>query len=144
METSVPDLRNRVRNIMSPMSMKSANPRGFWCCSTPMFSSGCFKSTKAAKEIDKDDNRFISAVNDAEGTEQARADVLVFATACKNSLTLCSANQIFFRNIASPMPRQLSPKTVTPYGSFFRLHSMAPQTANAVPNAPASHPRTTL
>ena len=27
---------------MSPMSMKSASPGGFWCCSTPMFSSGCF------------------------------------------------------------------------------------------------------
>lgn len=68
------------------------------------------KSTKTAKEIDKDDNRFISAVNDAEGTEQTRADVLVFATACKNSLTLCSANKIFFRNIASPDAKAIVPE----------------------------------
>lgn len=68
------------------------------------------KSTKTAKEIDKDDNRFISAVNDAEGTEQAKADVLVFATACKNSLTLCNANQIFFRNIASPDAKAIVPE----------------------------------
>jgi len=29
------------------------------------------------------------------------ADALVFATACENSLTLCSANQKHFRNILS-------------------------------------------
>ena len=103
-------------------------------------------SAKAAKEIDDDDNRFISAVNYMELMQGARdkreqalvkqflnaleftvlpiteavshratifieeyalksgiqlADALVFATACENSLTLCSANQKHFRNIAS-------------------------------------------
>ena len=95
-------------------------------------------SKKAAREIDGDENRFISAVNYMELMQGARnkqeqtmikqflnelgftvlpiteavshramifieehalrsgiqlADALVFATACENSLTLCSANQ---------------------------------------------------
>ncbi len=103
-------------------------------------------SAKAAKEIDEDDKRFISAVNYMELMQGARnkreqtlikqflsaldftvlpiteavshramifieeyalksgiqlADALVFATACENSLTLCSSNQKHFRNIAS-------------------------------------------
>ena len=102
-------------------------------------------SAKAAKEIDDDDSRFISAVNYMELMQGARnkreqtlikqflatldftflpiteaishralilieeyalksgiqlADALVFATACENSLTLCSANQKHFRSIA--------------------------------------------
>ena len=103
-------------------------------------------SANAAKEIDDDENRFISAVNYMELMQGARdkreqnlikqflnnldfvvlpiteavshratifieeyslksgmqlADALVFATACENSLTLCSANQKHFRDIAS-------------------------------------------
>ena len=103
-------------------------------------------SEKAAKEIDDDDKRFISAVNYMELMQGARnkheqtlikqflsaldftvlpiteavshramifieeyalksgiqlADALVFATACENSLTLCSSNQKHFRSIAS-------------------------------------------
>lgn len=103
-------------------------------------------SAKAAKEVDEDDNRFISAVNYMELMQEARnkreqtlikqflnaldftvlpiteavshramilieeyalksgiqlTDALVFATACENSLTLCSANQKHFRDIAS-------------------------------------------
>ncbi len=103
-------------------------------------------SANAAKEIDDDENRFISAVNYMELMQGARnkreqnlikqflnnldfvvlpiteavshratifieeyslksgmqlTDALVFATACENSLTLCSANQKHFRDIAS-------------------------------------------
>ena len=103
-------------------------------------------SEKAAKEIDDDDSRFISAVSYMELMQGARdrreqtlikqflsaldftvlpiteavshramifieeyalktgiqlADALVFAAACENSLTLCSANQKHFRDIAS-------------------------------------------
>ena len=103
-------------------------------------------SERAAKEIDDDDSRFISAVNYMELMQGARnkqeqtmikqflnelgftvlpiteavshramifieehalrsgiqlADALVFATACENSLTLCSANQKHFRSIQS-------------------------------------------
>ena len=103
-------------------------------------------SKKAAREIDGDENRFISAVNYMELMQGARnkqeqtmikqflnelgftvlpiteavshramifieehalrsgiqlADALVFATACENSLTLCSANQKHFKSIRS-------------------------------------------
>lgn len=103
-------------------------------------------SKKAAREIDDDENRFISAVNYMELMQGARnkqeqtmikqflnelgftvlpiteavshramifieehalrsgiqlADALVFATACENSLTLCSANQKHFQSIRS-------------------------------------------
>ena len=103
-------------------------------------------SKKAAREIDGDENRFISAVNYMELMQGARnkqeqtmikqflnelgftvlpiteavshramifieehalrfgiqlADALVFATACENSLTLCSANQKHFQSIRS-------------------------------------------
>ena len=103
-------------------------------------------SKKAAREIDGDENRFISAVNYMELMQGARnkqeqtmikqflnelgftvlpiteavshramifieehalrsgiqlADALVFATACENSLTLCSANQKQFQSIRS-------------------------------------------
>ncbi len=103
-------------------------------------------SAKAAREIDADEHRFISAVNYMELMQGARnkreqtlvkqflsaldftvlpiteavshramifveeyalksgiqlADALVFATACENALTLCSANQKHFRNITS-------------------------------------------
>lgn len=103
-------------------------------------------SKKAAREIDGDENRFISAVNYMELMQGARnkqeqtmikqflnelgftvlpiteavshramifieehalrsgiqlADALVFATACENSLSLCSANQKHFQSIRS-------------------------------------------
>ena len=103
-------------------------------------------SEKAARAIDDDDDRFISAVNYMELMQGARdkreqklikeflnaldftvlpiteavshratifieeyalksgiqlADALVFATACENSLTLCSASSKHFRHIAS-------------------------------------------
>ena len=111
-------------------------------------------SKRAAKMIDDDDDRFISAVNYMELMQGARdkreqtlikqflntldftvlpiteaishramifieeyalksgiqlADALVFAAACENSLTLCSANQKHFRDIAS-----LDAKVFTP------------------------------
>lgn len=111
-------------------------------------------SAKAAKEVDEDDNRFISAVNYMELIQGARnkreqtlikqflnaldftvlpiteavshramilieeyalksgiqlTDALVFATACENSLTLCSANQKHFRDIASLDAKVLVP-----------------------------------
>ena len=103
-------------------------------------------SKKAAKEIDNDESRFISAVNYMELMQGARnkreqillkqflneldfivlpiteaishramilieehalrsgiqpADALVFATACEHTLTLCSANEKYFRSIRS-------------------------------------------
>ncbi len=111
-------------------------------------------SLKAAKEINEDANRFISAVSYMELMQGARnkqeqtlikrflnkldfvvlpiteavshratifieecalksgmqlADALVFATACENSLTLCSANKKHFACIAS-----LDAKVFTP------------------------------
>lgn len=99
------------------------------------------KSTKAAKEIDKDDNRFISAVNYMELMQRARnkrEPTFWCSLLPVKTLSHCAARIKYFSATSLPsMPRQLSPKTVTHYDSFFRLHSMAPQTVNAVPNAPA-------
>ena len=111
-------------------------------------------SAKAAREIDADEHRFISAVNYMELMQGARnkreqtlvkqflsaldftvlpiteavshratifieeyalksgiqlADALVFATACENSLTLCSANGKHFRSISSLNARIFAP-----------------------------------
>ncbi len=111
-------------------------------------------SANAAKEIDDDENRFISVVNYMElmqGAHNKReqnlikqflskldfvvlpiteavshratifieeyslksgmqlADALVFATACENSLTLCSANQKHFRDIVSLNAKAFEP-----------------------------------
>lgn len=111
-------------------------------------------SEKAARMIDGDDDRFISAVNYMELMQGARdkreqklikeflnaldftvlpiteavshratifieeyalksgiqlADALVFATACENALTLCSANGKHFRNIASLNAKLFAP-----------------------------------
>ena len=112
-------------------------------------------SKKAAREIDGDENRFISAVNYMELMQGARnkqeqsmikqflneldftvlpiteaishramifieehalrsgiqlADALVFATACENGLTLCSANQKHFQSIQSLNAKVFRPK----------------------------------
>ena len=111
-------------------------------------------SANAAKEIDDDENRFISVVNYMElmqGAHNKReqnlikqflskldfvvlpiteavshratifieeyslksgmqlADALVFATACENSLTLCSANKKHFRDIVSLNAKAFEP-----------------------------------